>query len=305
MTVNLKVNAGGLLMKNPVATASGTAGYGEILAEIYDPQELGALVTKGLSLKPRPGNPPPRIAETPCGMLNAIGLENIGLEAFLEEKLPLLQEKQATVVVNFFGETEDEYVLLAERLSRGKGIHGLEMNISCPNVKRGGIEFGTEPGAVESIVARVRKATPLPLWVKLSPNVADISDIARAAENGGADALTLINTLKGMAVDLETRKPALASVTGGLSGPAIKPVALRMVYEARRAVKVPIIGAGGIMSAKDALEFIIAGACAVQIGTAAFVEPMIHVDVIQGIKDFLEENNINDLNHLIGSMEED
>ncbi len=289
-------------MKNPVATASGTAGYGEILAELYDPGDLGAIVTKGLSLKPRVGNPPPRIAETPCGMLNAIGLENIGLEAFIEEKLPLLIETQATVVVNFFGDTEDEYVLLAERLSELNGVQGLEMNISCPNVKRGGIEFGTEPKAVESLVAKVRKGTSLPLWVKLSPNVADISEIARAAENGGADALTLINTLKGMAVDLKTRKPALASVTGGLSGPAIKPVALSMVYDARRAVKVPIIGVGGIMSANDALEFIIAGACAVQVGTAALIEPMIHLEVIRGIKKYLEQNRIKDINDLTGSM---
>lgn len=302
MTVNLKVNAGGLVMKNPVATASGTAGYGEILAELYDPGDLGAIVTKGLSLKPRVGNPPPRIAETPCGMLNAIGLENIGLEAFIEGKLPLLIETQATVVVNFFGDTEDEYVLLAERLSELNGVQGLEMNISCPNVKRGGIEFGTEPKAVESLVAKVRKGTSLPLWVKLSPNVADISEIARAAENGGADALTLINTLKGMAVDLKTRKPALASVTGGLSGPAIKPVALSMVYDARRAVKVPIIGVGGIMSANDALEFIIAGACAVQVGTAALIEPMIHLEVIRGIKKYLEQNRIKDINDLTGSM---
>ena len=289
-------------MKNPVATASGTAGYGEILAELYDPGDLGAIVTKGLSLKPRVGNPPPRIAETPCGMLNAIGLENIGLEAFIEGKLPLLIETQATVVVNFFGDTEDEYVLLAERLSELNGVQGLEMNISCPNVKRGGIEFGTEPKAVESLVAKVRKGTSLPLWVKLSPNVADISEIARAAENGGADALTLINTLKGMAVDLKTRKPALASVTGGLSGPAIKPVALSMVYDARRAVKVPIIGVGGIMSANDALEFIIAGACAVQVGTAALIEPMIHLEVIRGIKKYLEQNRIKDINDLTGSM---
>jgi dihydroorotate dehydrogenase (NAD+) catalytic subunit len=290
-------------MKNPVATASGTAGYGEIFSELFDPFELGAVVTKGISLKPMDGNPSPRIAETPCGMLNAIGLENIGLEAFLSEKLPFLREKGATVVVNFFGETEDEYVLLAERLSEAEGIHGLEMNISCPNVKQGGIEFGTDPGTVENLVAKVKKVCRIPLWVKLSPNVSDICEMARAAESGGADAITLINTIKGMAVDLDGRKPLLANVTGGLSGPAIKPVALRMVYEAQGAVKIPIIGAGGIMSAGDALEFIIAGASAVQIGTAALIEPMAHLEAVRGIREYLEMNGIGEIRDIIGCME--
>lgn len=302
MSVNTVVDAGGVIMKNPVASASGTAGYGEVFAEVYGPEKLGALVTKGISLKPRTGNPPPRIAETPCGMLNAIGLENVGLAAFEKEKLPYLAERNATVVVNFFGESEEEYAELAERLSALKGVHGLEMNISCPNVERGGMEFGSEPSVAGRLVSMVRKACRLPLWVKLSPNVRDIKEMALSVEESGADAITLVNTLKGMAVDIETGRPLLATVAGGLSGPAIKPVALRMVYEAAGVVKIPVIGAGGIANANDAIEFIIAGASAVQVGTAAFVNPMMHLEIISGIENYLEKKGLKDISKLVGSI---
>ena len=287
----LEVNAGGVIMKNPVATASGTCGYGEVYADCCPPGRLGAVVVKGISLEPRLGNPSPRMAETPAGMLNAIGLENVGLKVFVTEKLPWLRSQGATVVVNIFGETVDEYCRVAEALSAAPGVAGLELNISCPNVKAGGILFGSCPGPASELTAAVRARTKLPLWVKLSPNVGDIAEMARAVEGAGADAISLINTLRGMAIDVERRRPKLAMGSGGLSGPAIRPVAVRMTYEVARAVSVPVVGMGGIMEAADALEFLLAGATAVQIGTACFVDPMTPMRVVAGIEAYMERHS--------------
>lgn len=301
--ISLEVNAGGVKMKNPVATASGTCGYGDVFEQSYQPSELGAVVVKGISLKPRPGNPSPRMAETPCGMINSIGLENVGVEAFLEQKLPWLRERGATVVVNVFGETEGEYVELAERLSGIPGVHGLELNVSCPNVKAGGIIFGQTPEAAAGLTAAVRKATDLPLWVKLSPNAGDLVGVARAVEGAGADAISLVNTFRAMAVDVERRRPVLAMVTGGLSGPAIRPIALRMVFEVAREVNVPVVGMGGIASSEDALEFLLAGAVAVQVGTANFVDPSTPVRIIRGIESYLERHGMGSVMDLVGAIE--
>jgi dihydroorotate dehydrogenase (NAD+) catalytic subunit len=300
----LSVNAGGVKMKNPVALASGTCGYGEVYADCCDPALLGAVVVKGISLDPRAGNPSPRMAETPSGMLNAIGLENVGLKAFVEEKLPWLVERKVTVVVNTFGETVGEYVTLARELSEADGVAGLELNISCTNVKKGGIAFGSDPETAAELVGEARKATGLPLWVKLSPNVGDIARMARAVESAGADAVSLINTFKGMAIDIEQRRPVLAAGTGGLSGPAIKPIALRMVYEAARAVKIPVVGIGGIMGPEDAVEFMLAGAAAIQVGTANFIDPSIPIKIIKGIEDYLEANDMKSIEELTGALEE-
>ena len=302
LSPKLEVNLGGVVMKNPVAAASGTCGYGDIYTEFYSPAELGALVTKGISLQPRAGNPTPRMAETPAGMLNAIGLENVGLKTFLAEKLPPLRDQGVTVIVNFFGHTEDEYVKLADALSAAEGVAGLEANISCPNVKAGGLEFGTDHKTAGKLVRKIKKACAKPLWVKLSPNVTDIAAIAKEVEQAGADAISAINTLKGMAIDLEARRPILANVTGGLSGPAIKPIALRMVHEVARAVKVPVIGLGGIMTAKDALEFLVAGASAVQVGTASFVDPRAPIQIIAGIKDYMREKQIQKVRDITGTL---
>ena len=300
MTKGLFVTIRDLELKNPVMTASGTFGYGEEYAEFLDLSRLGAVVVKGLSLTPKEGNPPPRIVETASGMLNAIGLQNIGIERFIHEKVPFLRTYDTKIIVNFFGDSIDEYVAAAERLSSVDGIHGLEMNISCPNKQAGWCIFGTDPRVTSQVVQAVRKATALPLIVKLSPNVTDISVIARAAVDAGADALSVINTLTGMAIDIRTRKPKLANRTGGLSGPAIKPVAMRMVYEVYKAVKVPIIGMGGIMTAEDALEFIIAGATGVAVGTANFIHPTAAVDILDGISAFLTQERIADINTLRG-----
>jgi len=259
------------------------------------------VVVKGLSLMPKEGNPPPRIVETASGMLNAIGLQNIGIERFIHEKVPFLRTYDTRIIVNFFGDSIDEYVAAAERLSAVDGIHGLEMNISCPNKQAGWCIFGTDPGVTSQVVGAVRKATRLPLIVKLSPNVTDISLLAKVAVDAGADALSMINTLTGMAIDIRTRKPKLANRTGGLSGPAIKPVAVRMVYEVYKAVNVPIIGMGGIMNAEDALEFIIAGASAVAVGTANFIHPTVSVDIIDGITAFLAQEHIADISSLRGT----
>jgi len=299
---NLEVKIGNLAMKNPVATASGTCGYGDAYADFYHPHLLGALVTKGISLEPRLGNSTPRIAETPAGMLNAIGLENVGMKVFLNEKLPALRDSDVTVIVNFFGNTEDEYAWLAESLSSAVGVHGLEANISCPNVKAGGIEFGTDPEVAGKLVAKIKAVAGRPLWVKLSPNVTDIATIALAVEQAGADAISAINTLKGMAIDLDQRKPILANVTGGLSGPAIKPIALRMVHEIAGKVKIPVVGIGGIVTARDALEFLVAGASAVQIGTASFLDPRAPIQIIAGIKAYLREHNIESVQEIIGTL---
>jgi dihydroorotate dehydrogenase (NAD+) catalytic subunit len=299
---DLKVNIGGLELQNPVMTASGTFGYAREFKDLIDLNRLGAIIVKGLSLKPAKGNPPPRIVETPCGMLNAIGLENVGVEAFIKEKLPFLQELCPPIIVNIYGKLEEEYTQLAERLDEIQAVSGLEVNISCPNVKAGGLAFGVDPQAVFSVVKKVRKATSKLLMVKLTPNVTDITDIARAAEAAGADCLSLINTITGMAVDIETRRPKLANITGGLSGPAIRPVAVRMVWQVARVAKVPIIGIGGILTAQDALEFLIAGATAVQVGSANFINPAATMEIIDGIETFLHDRNIPSIKDILGTL---
>lgn len=300
--MNLGVKIGSLQLKNPVMTASGTFGYGEEYAEFFDLGELGAVVVKGLSLQPKEGNPPPRLVETAAGMLNAIGLQNIGIERFIAEKIPFLRTYDTAVIVNFFGDSVEEYADAAQRLSSVQGIHGLEMNVSCPNKQAGWCIFGTDPRVLSEVVSAVRGKTSLPLIVKLSPNVTDIGLMARVAEEAGADAVSLINTLTGMAVDIRKRKPVLANVTGGLSGPAIKPVALRMVYEVFKTVKIPIIGMGGIMTGEDAVEFLLAGAAAVAVGTANFVRPTAARDILGGIIDYMESEGVEDIRSLIGTL---
>ena len=298
----MAVSIGGLRLKNPVMTASGTFGYGDEYAPYVDLNCLGAVVVKGLSLEPRAGNPPPRIMETPCGMLNEVGLQNIGVKAFIREKLPFLRDHDVAVVANIFGESVEEYAAVAELLGRAEGVHALEVNISCPNVKRGGVAFGTDPDMAAEVTRAVKAATGLPVIVKLTPNVTDIAGIAAAVEAAGADAVSLINTLTGMSVDIERRVPHLRNVTGGLSGPAIRPVALRMVWQVARRVSIPVIGLGGIMTARDALEFLIAGARAVQVGTAHFVQPCACEEVLSGIEAYLERHGIEDVNDVIGSL---
>ncbi len=299
---NIQVNIGGVKLKNPVMTASGTFGYASEFEELIDLNRLGAIIVKGLSLEPSRGNPPPRIVETPCGMLNAIGLENVGLEAFLKEKLPFLKKIDTPVLVNIYGKNIADYAKLASRLEDIEKIAGIELNISCPNVKSGGAAFGAFPESAAQVVRAVRKGTTRPLMVKLSPNVTDITEIARSVEGEGADSISLINTITGMAIDIETRRSKLANITGGLSGPAIRPVALRMVWQTAQVVKVPVIGVGGIMTAKDALEFLIAGAVAVQVGTANFINPHATIDIIEGIEAFLMERNISDIADIIGTL---
>ncbi|MBI5409462.1 MAG: dihydroorotate dehydrogenase [Nitrospirae bacterium] len=300
--MNLSVNLGRLKLKNPVMTASGTFGYGDEYSEFVDLDKLGAIVVKGLSLHPKQGNPVPRIVETPAGMLNAIGLQNIGVDKFISEKLPFLRKLDTKVIVNFFGDTVNEYVKTAEKLSSVKGIHALEMNISCPNKQVGWIIFGTDPRVTYKVVKAVRKATGLTLIVKLSPNVTDISLMAKVAEDAGADAISVINTLTGMAIDIKKKRPKLANITGGLSGPAVKPVAVRMVWECHKVVRIPIIGMGGITSAEDAIEFILAGASAVAVGTANFINPKATIDIIEGIKSFMSAEGIKSLKELIGAV---
>lgn len=300
--VSLAVNIGGIQMKNPVIAASGAFGYGEEYAEYAPLQLLGAFITKGTSLEPQAGNPPPRIVETAAGMLNAIGLENVGVKSLIQDKLPRLKKLNIPIMVNIFGTTRRAYAEVARSLEGCGGIAGLEVNISCPNIKKGGISFGTDPGEVFRVVSTVRKSFSGPLMVKLSPNVSDIAAIARSAEDAGADALSLINTLVGMAVDIHTRRPRLGNITGGLSGPAIKPVALRMVWEVYRSVAIPVVGIGGICSSKDALEFIIAGASAVQIGTAQFVDPGVAGEVVSGIGDYLRAQGMTNLKQLVGCL---
>ncbi len=300
--MGLAVEVAGIKLKNPVMVASGTFGYGEEYSPYIDLNRLGAIVTKGLSLKPKLGNPTPRIIETPSGMLNAIGLQNVGIDAFIKDKLPFVRQYDVPVIANFFGNILEEYGEAAKKLSDCDGVHALEVNISCPNVKEGGIVFGTDPKAAAGVISLVRKSTKLPVIAKLSPNVTDITVMARAVEEAGADAVSLINTITGMAIDVKTRKPRLANITGGLSGPAIRPVAVRMVWQVANAIKLPIIGIGGIMTAEDALEFIIAGATAFQVGTANFVNPTATMDIIDGLEKFLEENNISDIRELIKSL---
>ena len=300
--MNLSVNLGKLKLKNPVMAASGTFGYGAEYSEFVNLNNLGAVVVKGLSLKPMAGNPPPRIYETPCGMLNSIGLQNIGVEVFIKEKLSYLKQFDTKIIVNFFGDSIKEYVKTAERLSSANGIHALEMNISCPNKQAGWSIFGTDPKVTFKVVSAVRKITDLTLIVKLSPNVTDIALMAKAAEDAGADAVSVINTLTGMAINAKTRQPRLANITGGLSGPAIKPIALRMVWESHKAVRIPIIGIGGIISAEDAIEFMLAGASAVAVGTANFVNPKAAQDIIDGMKLFMIEQHISNVKELIGEL---
>ncbi len=299
---SLQVNLGSLKLKNPVIAASGTFGYGEEYSGIIPLGSLGAIVTKGLSLEPCKGNPPPRLAETPAGMLNAIGLENVGLEIFLQEKLPFLRKARCPVLVNIFGSTVEEYAELAKRLSAVDGIAGLEVNISCPNVKAGGAIFAAEPKTVYKVISKIRRATSSFLMVKLSPNVADIGKIALAAEEAGADAVSLINTLTGLAIDVQTRTPVLGNITGGLSGPAIKPIGLRMVWQAAQVVRIPVVGIGGIVTAKDALEYLIAGATAIQVGTAHFIDTRAGLKIIDGIQRYLQANNFPDVASLVGSL---
>ncbi|MSN24287.1 MAG: dihydroorotate dehydrogenase [Geobacter sp.] len=303
MKPDMTVNLAGMQLRNPVMTASGTFGYGEEFAEYVDLEKIGAFVTKGLSLKPRAGNPTPRIVETPGGMLNAIGLQNVGIDAFIQKKVPFLQSVNTPAIANFFGNTIDEYAELAGRLDQIPEVAGLEVNISCPNVKQGGIVFGTDPECAASVVKACRAVTSKPLIVKLSPNVTDVVAMAKACEDAGADCLSLINTLTGMAIDLNRRRPVLANITGGFSGPAIKPVALRMVWQVAKAVKVPIIGIGGIMNATDALEFILAGATAIQVGTASFINPGAAQQIAVEMEAWLVENGVDDIKSLIGALE--
>lgn len=300
--MDLSVSIGTMRLKSPVMTASGTFGYGEEFAEFIDLNSLGAIVVKGLSLRPREGNPPPRTVETAAGMLNAIGLQNIGIERFIVEKLPGLRKFQTPLIVNFFGDTIGEFVEAAKMLSEAEGIHAIEMNVSCPNKEAGWCIFGTDPKVFYEVVSSVRKATEMTLIVKLSPNVADIAHMARVAEEAGADSVSLINTITGMAIDIVTRRPKLGNITGGLSGPAIKPIAIRMVWEVYRAVKIPVIGMGGIMNASDAVEFMLAGATAVAIGTANFVKPTATAEVINGIEKYMLDNGLEDVKELTGGL---
>jgi dihydroorotate dehydrogenase (NAD+) catalytic subunit len=299
---DISVDIGGIKLKNPVMTASGTFSYAAEFNDLIDLNRLGGIIVKGLSLEPSKGNPPPRIVETPCGMLNAIGLENVGVDAFVKDKLPFLRTLDTPVFANIYGKSIEEYIRLAARIDAVADIAGVELNISCPNVKSGGVAFGVDPDVAEKVVARVRENTSKHLMVKLSPNVTDVAMIARRVASGGADSISLINTITGMAVDLQSRTPILANITGGLSGPAIKPVALRMVWQVAGAVDIPVIGIGGIMTAEDALEFIVVGAAAVQVGTANFVNPAATVDIIDGITTYLTENGIVDIAALKGSL---
>jgi dihydroorotate dehydrogenase (NAD+) catalytic subunit len=301
--MDLSIDIGPLRLKNPLMAASGCFGYGLEYADAVDLSTLGGVVSKGLFLAPREGHPPERIVETPAGMLNAIGLQGIGVHRYIAEKVPELRRRKAVNIVNICGSTLDEYVELARILSDVEGVHALELNISCPNIKEGGITFGCSLQGTAQVVGAVRKVTHLPVVPKLTPNVTDVASIARAAEDAGADAVSLVNTFLAMAIDVETRRPRLSNIVGGLSGPAIRPIAVRMVYECRRAVKIPIIGMGGIASASDALEFIIAGAGAVQIGTANFVDPFIWSKVLEGIRDYMSRHRIERLQDLVGTID--
>ena len=294
-------NPQGLLLTNPVMTASGTFGYGTEYSHMFDIQKLGAMVCKGTTLKPREGNPQPRIAETASGMLNSIGLQNIGVNALIKEKAPIWASWRLPVIVNIAGESVDDYSRLAGQLDGIAGISGLEVNISCPNVTAGGAEFGANPDSAAAVTTAVREATSLPVLVKLTPNTTDIAKVAVAVTKAGADAISLINTLKGMAIDLNKRKSLLGNITGGLSGPAIKPVALYMVYEVAGAVDIPVIGCGGITTANDALEFIMAGASAIQVGSASFTDPRAPLDVLEGIEQFMKKEGVKNLTELIGT----
>ncbi len=301
--MDLSVSIGSLRLRNPFIAASGCFGYGLEYAGAVDLSTLGGIVSKGLFLKPREGHPPERIVETPAGMLNAIGLQGIGVHRYIAEKLPEIRRHKATNIVNICGSTLDEYVELARILSDAEGVHGLELNISCPNIKEGGITFGCSLHGTFDVVSAVRKVTRLPVIPKLTPNVTDVASIAKSAEDAGADAVSLVNTFLAMAIDVETRRPRLSNIVGGLSGPAIRPIAVRMVYECRRAVKIPVIGMGGIASINDALEFIIAGATAVQVGTANFVDPFIWGKLTGGLAAYLQRHQIASVGELVGTLD--
>jgi dihydroorotate dehydrogenase (NAD+) catalytic subunit len=300
--MDLSVHIGPLRLKNPLIAASGCFGYGVEYAGIVDLSSLGAIVSKGLFLKEREGHSAPRIVETPAGMLNAIGLQGIGARRFIDEKMPELRARGATVIVNVCGTTIDEYVEVSRMMSDAEGIAAIELNISCPNIKEGGIQFGCDLTGTFGVVSAVRKATRLPVIPKLTPNVTDVASFARAAEDAGADAVSLVNTFLAMVIDVETRKPKLANSVGGLSGPAIRPIAVRMVHECRQAVKIPVIGMGGIADARDALEFMIAGANAVQVGTANFVDPLIWTKLLDGINDYGTRHHIDRISDLVGTV---
>lgn len=300
--MNLSVEIAGLRLKNPLIAASGTFGYGVEYEGLLDLSTLGGVVTKGLYLEPRDGCPTPRIVETPSGLLNAIGLQGIGVRAFVREVLPRLDRHDTAVIVNICGDTVEEYAEVARILEEAPGVDAVEINISCPNVEKGGIAFGGDPKMTHEVVAAVRKATRRPVIPKLSPNVADIALFARVAEEAGADAVSCINTILGMAVDVEARKPRLAFGTGGLSGPAIRPIAVRMAWQAARAVRIPVLGIGGISSANDALEFLIAGARAVQVGTANFVDPGVYGRILAGLEDYLERHGLEDIGAVVGTL---
>jgi len=299
--LNLGVNLGGLELKNPVTTCSGTYGFGEEYASYVEPSALGAIALKGLTREPRLGNAMPRLVETPSGILNAIGLQNPGIEEFVSSYLPKIRKLNTKVIANISGNTLEDYAYTAWTLDESKGVDAIEVNISCPNVKQGGIQFGTNPSMAAEVTKAVRGHTTLPVIVKLSPNVTDITEIAKAVVAEGADALSLINTLLGMAIDIQTRKPVLANVMGGLSGPAVKPVALRMVWQVSQAVPVPVLGMGGIINAGDALEFMLAGATAIAVGTGNFVNPAVTLEIVEGITRYCQENGVSDVRELIGA----
>jgi dihydroorotate dehydrogenase (NAD+) catalytic subunit len=301
--MDLSVNIGALVLKNPIIAASGCFGYGVEYADVVDLSILGAVAVKGLFLTEREGHPAPRIVETPAGMLNAIGLQGIGVHRFVDEKLPELRARRATVIVNVCGTTIDEYVHVSQILSDADGVGAIELNISCPNIKEGGIQFGCSLNGTFDVVAAVRKATHLPIIPKLTPNVTDVASFARSAEDAGADAVSLVNTFLAMVIDVETRRPKISNVVGGLSGPAIRPIAVRMVYECRQAVKIPIIGMGGIADARDTLEFMIAGANAVQVGTANFVDPFIWPKLLDGLRDYMQRHQIAKISDITGTVD--
>ena len=301
--MDLSVRIGSLTLSNPLMAASGCFGYGVEYADLVDLSSLGAIVTKGLFLEAREGHPAPRIVETPAGMLNAIGLQGIGVRRFVEEKLPELRARRATVIVNVCGTTIDEYVEVSRILSDAEGVAGIELNISCPNIKEGGIQFGCSLDGTFAVVSAVRKVTRLPIMPKLTPNVTDVASFARASEEAGADAVSLVNTFLAMVIDVETRRPKISNGLGGLSGPAIRPIAVRMVHECHETVKIPVVGMGGIMNARDALEFMIAGASAVQIGTANFVDPLIWPKLTDGIREYMHRHGVARVSELVGSVQ--
>jgi dihydroorotate dehydrogenase (NAD+) catalytic subunit len=301
--MDLSVSIGSLTLPNPLIAASGCFGYGVEYADVVDLSTLGGVAVKGLFLSEREGHAPPRIVETPSGMLNAIGLQGIGVHRFIRERLPELRERRAIVIVNICGTTLDEYVEVARILSDAEGVHALELNISCPNIKEGGITFGCSLPGTHAVVSEVRKVTRLPVIPKLTPNVTDVASFARAAEEAGADAVSLVNTFLAMAIDIHTRRPRLTNIVGGLSGPAIRPIAVRMVYECRRAVKIPIVGMGGIATAEDVLEFMIAGANAVQVGTMNFVDPFIWGKLLAGVHDYMARHHITRLQDVVGTVD--